>query len=77
MAGEFVDQVLLSQSTGCRRCCRTRLNWVIQIASSLLNIAAVLGAFLTLFALISVMERKILATHLLAFFSRWPTGSSR
>ena len=36
-------------------------DWVIQIASSLLNIAAVLGTFLTLFALISVMERKILA----------------
>jgi NADH-quinone oxidoreductase subunit H len=35
--------------------------WVIQIVSSLLNIAAVLGVFLTLFALISVMERKILA----------------
>jgi NADH-quinone oxidoreductase subunit H len=36
-------------------------DWVIQIASSLLNIAAVLGAFMTLFALISVLERKILA----------------
>ena len=36
-------------------------DWVIQIVSSLLNIAAVLGVFLTLFALISVMERKILA----------------
>src|SRR3984893_11645200 len=33
---------------------------IIQIASSLLNIAAVLGGFLTLFALISVLERKIL-----------------
>jgi NADH-quinone oxidoreductase subunit H len=35
-------------------------DWVLQIASSLLNIAAVLGAFMTLFALISVLERKIL-----------------
>ena len=35
-------------------------NWVVQIASSLLNIAAVLGAFMALFALISVLERKIL-----------------
>src|SRR3989475_10078543 len=35
-------------------------DWVIQSASSLLNIAAVLGAALTLFALISVLERKIL-----------------
>jgi NADH-quinone oxidoreductase subunit H len=35
-------------------------DWVIQIASSLINIAALLGVFLTLFALISVLERKIL-----------------
>ena len=35
--------------------------WVQWIASSLLNISAVLGVFLTLFALISVLERKILA----------------
>src|ERR1700738_4110097 len=33
---------------------------IIQIASSLINIAAVLGVFLTLFALMSVLERKIL-----------------
>src|SRR5213596_1138173 len=36
-------------------------DWVIQIASSLINIVAVLAVFLTLFALISVLERKILA----------------
>src|SRR5213075_2650855 len=36
-------------------------NWLIQIASSLLNIVALLAVFLTLFALISVLERKILA----------------
>jgi NADH-quinone oxidoreductase subunit H len=35
-------------------------DWMIQIASSLLNIVALLGVFLTLFALISVLERKIL-----------------
>src|SRR5205809_6913903 len=35
-------------------------DWVVQIASSLINIFAVLGVFLTLFALISVLERKIL-----------------
>ena len=35
-------------------------DWVIQIASSLINIFALLGVFLTLFALISVLERKIL-----------------
>src|SRR5215211_9368896 len=36
-------------------------NWMIQIASSLINIVALLAVFLTLFALISVLERKILA----------------
>src|SRR6201987_3274511 len=35
-------------------------NWVIQITSSLINIVALLAVFLTLFALISVLERKIL-----------------
>src|SRR3954465_13414863 len=36
-------------------------NWLIQIVSSLLNIIALLAVFLTLFALMSVLERKILA----------------
>lgn len=36
-------------------------DWLVQIVSSLINIAGVLAVFLTLFALISVMERKILA----------------
>jgi NADH-quinone oxidoreductase subunit H len=35
-------------------------DWLVQLASSLINISAVLGVFLTLFALISVLERKIL-----------------
>ncbi len=35
-------------------------DWLTQIASALLNISALLAAFLTLFALISVLERKIL-----------------
>src|SRR5271165_4369727 len=34
---------------------------VVQVISSLINIAAVLAVFLTLFALISVIERKVLA----------------
>jgi len=34
--------------------------WAIQIASSLINIFALLAVFLTLFALMSVLERKIL-----------------
>src|SRR5256714_4387276 len=35
-------------------------DWLIQIISSLINISGVLGVFLILFALISVLERKIL-----------------
>ena len=35
-------------------------NWIIQITSSLINIVALLAVFLTLFALMSVLERKIL-----------------
>src|SRR5215212_9641765 len=35
-------------------------NWLIQITSGLINIVALLAAFLTLFALMSVLERKIL-----------------
>src|ERR1700682_1852273 len=57
---DFLDQIfvrakqmLLSLLTGAP-------DWVIQLASSLINIFAVLGVFLTLFALISVLERKIL-----------------
>ena len=46
-------QLLLAPLTGMP-------DWVIQIASSLINILALLGVFLTLFALISVLERKIL-----------------
>jgi NADH-quinone oxidoreductase subunit H len=49
----FAKQWLLSLLAGAP-------DWVMQIASSLLNIGAVLGVFLTLFALISVLERKIL-----------------
>jgi NADH-quinone oxidoreductase subunit H len=35
-------------------------DWMLQVASALINIAALLGFFLTLFAAISVLERKIL-----------------
>src|SRR5207253_1121900 len=35
--------------------------WVVQVASILINIFMLLAVFLTLFALISVLERKILA----------------
>src|SRR6266478_2617808 len=48
-----IKQLLLAPFTGAP-------DWVVQIASSLINIFALLGVFLTLFALISVLERKIL-----------------
>src|SRR5437868_10285265 len=35
-------------------------DWVVQMASNLINIFALLGVFLSLFALMSVLERKIL-----------------
>ncbi|PYK30132.1 MAG: NADH-quinone oxidoreductase subunit NuoH [Verrucomicrobia bacterium] len=35
-------------------------DWIVQIISILINVGALLGVFLTLFALISVLERKIL-----------------
>ena len=62
MRGGFVDQIFVNLK-------QQLLTWltqfgapdlVVQIASVLINIAGVLGVFLTLFALISVLERKIL-----------------
>jgi NADH:ubiquinone oxidoreductase subunit H len=49
----YAKQWLLSLLTGAP-------DWVIQISSALINIFTVLGVFLTLFALMSVLERKIL-----------------
>ena len=48
-----IKQVLLAPLAGTP-------DWVMQIASAFINIFALLGVFLTLFALISVLERKIL-----------------
>src|SRR6266702_358485 len=48
-----VKQLLLAPLAGAP-------DWAMQIAASLINIFALLGVFLTLFALISVLERKIL-----------------
>jgi NADH-quinone oxidoreductase subunit H len=61
MTGERVDQIFVVAKHWLLSLLPDAPDWVIQIASSLLNIAALLGAFLTLFALISVLERKILA----------------
>jgi NADH-quinone oxidoreductase subunit H len=61
MTGEFVDQIFIVAKHRLLSLLPGTPDWVIQIVSSLLNIAALLGAFMTLFALISVLERKILA----------------
>lgn len=61
MTGERVDQIFVSAKHWLLSLLPDAPDWVIQIASSLLNISAVLGVFMTLFALISVLERKILA----------------
>jgi NADH-quinone oxidoreductase subunit H len=50
----YLKEWLLSWMTGAP-------GWAVEVVSSLINIAAVLAVFLTLFALISVLERKILA----------------
>jgi NADH-quinone oxidoreductase subunit H len=63
MTGGFLDQMFVSlkgQLVG--RLARSGApDLLVQIASILINIAGVLAVFLTLFALISVLERKILA----------------
>ena len=61
MTGERVDQIFVTAKHWLLSYLAGAPDWVIQVSSCLLNIAAVLGAFLTLFALISVLERKILA----------------
>jgi NADH-quinone oxidoreductase subunit H len=60
MSGDSFDQAFVSAKQWLLSLLAGAPDWVIQIASSLINIFAVLGVFLTLFALISVLERKIL-----------------
>ena len=55
-----VDQIFLSLKGWLLSLLSDAPEWLQQIASSLINIAGVLGVFMTLFALISVLERKIL-----------------
>jgi NADH-quinone oxidoreductase subunit H len=57
---DFVDQIFVEAKQRLLSPLAHSPNWVVQIASSLVNILALLAAFLTLFALISVLERKIL-----------------
>jgi len=60
MSGDFVDQIFIRLKQWLLSWLAGAPDWIVQIASSLLNIFALLGVFLTLFALISVLERKIL-----------------
>src|SRR6187431_1281838 len=60
MSGTSVDQVFVFLKHWLLSFCTNAPEWVQSVASSLINISAVLGVFMTLFALISVLERKIL-----------------
>ncbi len=60
MRGDVVDQIFIRAKQWLLSWLAGAPDWIIQITSSLLNIFALLGVFLTLFALISVLERKIL-----------------
>jgi NADH-quinone oxidoreductase subunit H len=57
----FLDQIFVSAKERILAPFAGAPDWVVQIVSSLINIIALLTVFLTLFALISVLERKILA----------------
>ena len=57
---ESIDQIFVSGKQWLLSWLVGAPEWVIQITSSLINIFALLAVFLTLFALMSVLERKIL-----------------
>ena len=60
MAGQFVDQIFVIAKHRLLSWLPHSPSWLVPVASCLINIAALLATFLTLFALISVLERKIL-----------------
>jgi NADH-quinone oxidoreductase subunit H len=57
---ESIDQIFVGIKQWLLSPLANAPDWLLQIASSLINICALLGVFLTLFALMSVLERKIL-----------------
>ena len=57
---DFVDQIFVRTKHRMLAPLTGAPDWIMQLASSLLSIAALLAVFLTLFALLSVLERKIL-----------------
>jgi NADH-quinone oxidoreductase subunit H len=60
MTASSVDQAFVSLKSWLLSFVSAAPEWVQVILSSLINISAVLGVFMALFALISVLERKIL-----------------
>jgi NADH-quinone oxidoreductase subunit H len=57
---DSLDQIFIATKQWLLSFLRGAPDWVIQLVSALINIAMLLGVFLTIFALISVLERKIL-----------------
>src|SRR5438045_8622558 len=60
MSGSMVDQAFVSLKHWLLSFVSSAPEWIQAVVSSLINISAVIVVFLTLFALISVVERKIL-----------------
>ena len=60
MSGGFVDQIFVRAKSFLLTPLANAPDWVQQAASSLISIAMLLAFFLTLFALMSLLERKIL-----------------
>ncbi|MDQ6940056.1 MAG: NADH-quinone oxidoreductase subunit H, partial [Verrucomicrobiota bacterium] len=60
MRGEFLDQIFVTLKSWLLHFLAHAPAWLQQIASSLLNVTLLLIVFASLFALISVLERKIL-----------------
>src|ERR1700730_17046846 len=61
MSSDFLDQFFVRAKQWLLSFLTGQPDWLVQLLSPLINIAALLGVFLTIFALISVLERKILA----------------
>src|SRR5438046_2967201 len=57
---KWVDQIFVYTKHWLLTWLTAAPGWIIQTVSSLINIFALLGVFLTLFAVMSVLERKIL-----------------
>ncbi|MFL6530070.1 MAG: NADH-quinone oxidoreductase subunit H, partial [Chthoniobacterales bacterium] len=61
MPGEFLDQIFVRGKQWLLHFIAGWPDWLVQIVSSLINILVVIHVFLALFALMSLLERKILA----------------